>query len=244
MFTIKIKIEICRYIPYNSSYCFCRFNSASQKFLAILLDCSEPSNLKYMDFQSIAGYANCSRNGQQDLNATQCDPWHRAFNYPIFNLRIAELFKWNEFRIEMVGLVLIAIFICAIAFYLFSTLGEKYYSDNPIKILTIGFWALAICSPAVWMVLDRGNLDSLIFSVIILIDTLSSHIFITQCLFALLSIVKVYTSPLLLLMVIKGQNLSEKITLFIPLLACFVFLYPDFSRIKKIRLKHFSSPTE
>jgi hypothetical protein len=96
------------------------------------------------------------RAGHDSYRMTECDPWGRIMNYPRLWLSLSVLGLQARHTVPIgVGLALI--------FYLSLLLLA-----GRLTLREGAFYAFLLCSPAVMLGIERGNVDLLIFSLLVL----------------------------------------------------------------------------
>ena len=116
----------------------------------------EPADKSFADLRSVTSAWDCVRKGIQPFPHNPCDPFHRPYNYP----RI-----WDQFgRVGLgqgdtvpLGIAMaIVFFVAALAV------------TGPLKLWEGGVYGAALISPAVMLGVERGNVDILLFALIVL----------------------------------------------------------------------------
>jgi len=118
--------------------------------------------LPFADVRTITGGAMSAREGLDPMVDNPEDPWRRPMNYP----RVwQQLFHWPLTHAD--APLLAAVFIGF--FFLGNALLLPLYDS-----LRTALWgALALASPAVWLALERGNNDMLIFGLLAAVPLLA-----------------------------------------------------------------------
>jgi hypothetical protein len=109
----------------------------------------------FFDTRNLTAALDCRRMGYDPLRHNPCDPWHRPLNYP----RIWLAFRFvgiTHAQTNAVAVVLIALFVVAI----FVLIGR-------VGLGTGGVVALAVVSPPVMFAVERGNMDIVVFTVLV-----------------------------------------------------------------------------
>jgi hypothetical protein len=141
-----------------------------------------------------------------------------SYMYGSLVLRIIEIFGVSKQIVYPAGILLIA---CVS--FIFSYLSIS--NNNGIKSLVVGF--VIIFSPPVELILQRGNLDSLIFTLVFIssILILKNRFFLALMLLCICSLVKFYTIPTLIVLSIfyavkRNRKMKSQIYLLPILLIC------------------------
>jgi hypothetical protein len=141
-----------------------------------------------------------------------------GYMYGTLVLRIIEIFSVSKQIVYPAGILLIA---CVS--FVFSYLSLS--NNNGVKSLFVGF--VILFSPPVELLLQRGNLDSLMFILIFIssILILKNRFLLALMLLCICSLVKFYTIPTLILLSIfyavkRNRKIASQIYLFPILLIC------------------------
>jgi hypothetical protein len=141
-----------------------------------------------------------------------------SYMYGSLVLRIIEIFGVSKQIVYPAGILMIA----CVSFIL-SYLSIS--NNNGIKSLVVGF--VIIFSPPVELILQRGNLDSLIFTLVFIssILILKNRFFLALMLLCICSLVKFYTIPTLIVLSIfyavkRNSKMKSQIYLLPILLIC------------------------
>jgi hypothetical protein len=114
-----------------------------------------PGPSLFFDTQNVLAALECSRLGYDPLVDSPCDPWQRPMFYP----RVWLALQWlglDQSHTYAVG-VLIAVLFIVMLCLLVGRIGI----GEAIVV------AAAVCSPAVMFALQRGNMDVVLFSVLV-----------------------------------------------------------------------------
>lgn len=161
----------------------------------------------FADMRVITTGLETYRSGRDPLVANRLDPWRRPMNYPRVWLQLSRLGLGVKDTAAL-GILLAAIFFTAI----FFLVGRITVTQGII-------YAVLICSPAVMLGIERGNVDLLIFALLVLAGLLFDHKAGLYCSYALItaaSILKLYP------MCAFAIGLRERRRLGLALLALFI----------------------
>src|SRR5262249_34347434 len=122
------------------------------------------AKLWFGDLRNLTTAWECARRHVDVLPINPCDPWTRPTNYP--RLWLAPSFLGlGQGSTFALGLLLVGLFLLAALAVI-----------PPGASVTFGaVYALALCSPAVMIGVQRGNVDLFIFVLIVLAVLLSRH---------------------------------------------------------------------
>jgi hypothetical protein len=95
------------------------------------------------------------------INSQTCDPNDRAYNYPSLWISILKGFGVTSAHTAIVGWILIGLMVITIALLTFH-LRSRILSISQVAVLS-----LAAISPPVWLAMDRGNSDVVIFFLVV-----------------------------------------------------------------------------
>lgn len=111
----------------------------------------------FADLRSVTSAWECARQGVTVLPANTCDPWDRPANYPRLWLLPSHL-GLGEGSTFALGLLVSAAFLAGALAVIPAGASAKAGL----------FYAAALCSPSVMLGIQRGNVDLLIFPLIVL----------------------------------------------------------------------------
>ena len=113
-------------------------------------------HLAFADTRTILCAVECKRAGYDPYQRNPCDPWHRKFTYPRPWLSLS-VFGLGERHTVPVGVGL------ALIFYL-----SLLVLVRPLTFQEGSFYGFLVCSPAVMLGVERGNVDLLMFGLLAL----------------------------------------------------------------------------
>lgn len=167
----------------------------------------------YEDLKFVFQYADCNF-GNIEVSLKDCPL--PSYQYGMILLEILRYMSITQLPLAFIGALLITLVI--LAFYKIINIAQ------PKTFLVF----IYIASPALWLLFERGNIDSLIFILLFLAAlTLSTRFeIIGVFLIALSALVKFYTLPILLIVPFIIKNKIVKITsvLFFLALVPMVFI--------------------
>jgi hypothetical protein len=117
----------------------------------------QPLRIPYGDLRSVTSAWECTRRGVDVMAANPCDPYHRPANYPGIWMAPSHLGLGVGDTVAL-GRILAAPFFIAV----FAVLSS---SARPLDAVVYG---AAVCSPAVMLGVERGNVDILLFALVVL----------------------------------------------------------------------------
>jgi hypothetical protein len=109
----------------------------------------------FFDTRNLTAALDCRRLGYDPLRHSPCDPWGRPLNYP----RIWLVLRWlglTQAHTDALAVVLVALFIGSI----FLLTGRLTLGSGIVM-------AVAVCSPSVMFAVERGNMDIVVFAVLV-----------------------------------------------------------------------------
>jgi len=105
----------------------------------------------FADMRVIAAGSECIRMGYDVLIENPCDPLLRQMNYPrIWSIPAA----WGLDQSHTVGLGIL----CGFLFFI-----SVFFMVERLNYIQASIYALILCSPSVMLVVERGNIDSIMF---------------------------------------------------------------------------------
>ena len=113
---------------------------------------------RFQDLRQITATAQCLNiDPSRDVYQATCDPYGRPFNYPSLLARVLAIFGLGSPDTEILGIALIGLFFIGTGAYA-VLLGAR-----TARWATAVIWFLAVLSPPTTLLLERGNIDALIF---------------------------------------------------------------------------------
>ena len=115
-----------------------------------------PGPSLFFDTRNITAALECRRLGYDPLVENPCDPWDRPMFYP----RGWLLLRWlglDQSDTTALGMLIVVLFLASLCL-----LTGRISAGEGIVV------AVAICSPAVMLALERANMDVVLFSVLVL----------------------------------------------------------------------------
>jgi hypothetical protein len=130
------------------------------------------------DLRLITSNSECVLNGVTETLLKDCDPWGRDFNYPKAWLEIAKFFGIRSSATDILGISLVVIL--TISFSILA-LSFKYSERSSVFSLKGDTFLRTIifCSPPSFLLAERGNIETIIFFLLILIAILPLKYFWT-----------------------------------------------------------------
>lgn len=113
--------------------------------------------IPYGDLRSVTSAWECARRGIAVMAANPCDPYHRSANYPGIWLAPSHLGLGVGATVALGGFIAVCFLVAAVA-----VLSS---SARPLDAVVYG---AAVCSPAVMLGVERGNVDILLFALVVL----------------------------------------------------------------------------
>jgi len=110
----------------------------------------------FFDARNVMAALECRRQGFDPLIENPCDPWDRPIVYPRPWL-LLRFFGLDQSDTTLFALVAIALFV-----------GAYLWILGPISTGEGVIAALALCSPAVMLAIERANMDIVVFAILVL----------------------------------------------------------------------------
>jgi hypothetical protein len=110
----------------------------------------------FFDTRNVLAALECRRLGFDPLIENPCDPWGRPMNYP----RVWLALRWlglDQSHTVALGVAFVVLFLVSV----FLLVGRVSLGEG-------GVLALCLCSPAVMFAIERGNMDLVVFSILVL----------------------------------------------------------------------------
>jgi hypothetical protein len=118
-------------------------------------------NPSFADLRLITTASECLQNSLWTMISPSCDPWGRPFNYPTIWVQIFSFFGVTEANTQFIGVLEILILSSVFCYWIwkfksFYEVGEGFIYSALI--------ACFLLSPPILLLMERGNIDSLIFA--------------------------------------------------------------------------------
>ena len=119
--------------------------------------------LTFPDLRGVTAAAECVRGDPTWTPATSdCDPFGRSYNYPALWARALALLGVSEAQTDVIGFGLAVMFF--VALWSLAALALQ----GPRVLPTLVILTLAYVSPPVMLILERGNVDTVVFVLVVL----------------------------------------------------------------------------
>lgn len=120
-------------------------------------------NPNFADLRQVTSTSECLiLNANWSMESPTCDPFGREYNYPSAWARAFAVLGIREADTEVVGLGLAILFFASLWLVNFMVFS-RHRSLMSVILLTV-----ASCSPPVMLLVERGNIDLIVFAVIVL----------------------------------------------------------------------------
>ena len=116
-----------------------------------------PLPFRFGDLRGVTSAWECTRQGLDVLVANPCDPFHRASNYPGIWMAPSHLGLGVGDTVWL-GWTIIGVYLAAAVRIL----------ESSARVLDAVVYGAALCSPAIMLGVERGNVDLLIFTIVLL----------------------------------------------------------------------------
>lgn len=116
-----------------------------------------PLHIPYGDLRSVTSAWECTRRGIDVMAANPCDPYHRSANYPGIWMAPSSLGLGVGDTVALGG--------CLAAVFFVAVFAVVSSAARAVDALAYG---AAVCSPAVMLGVERGNVDILLFALVVL----------------------------------------------------------------------------
>jgi hypothetical protein len=182
------------------------------------------SSIRFLDLSLLTFNVDCFNAGQTDLNTIDCDPGNRDFNYPSAVFKLFVLLDWNSTSTVALGFFLFLIVSSGLAM-----ISQIYLAESAMNFELL-LWSLVFTSPPVLLLIERGNIDSLMFGMLALC------LFFAKKLFLVLVIAVVgFTFKIFLIgMSIFGLLKKQFILFFLILSICTAWIILNLSDFQRV----------
>ena len=190
--------------------CFFGWIGLHEYFSTIGVPIMQPS---YADLRLITSASECAQDAVWSLASVSCDPWNRAFNYPSLWITIFSSLGIAESHTALIGLLQIVLLIACLAYW--GWFAITLTNSRKRKILVLVLTIFFMSSPPITLLMERGNVDILIFSGITMACVLLRRRMNSSAtsLLILLGALKLYPMAGLLAINLKEEKLTKKLTI-------------------------------
>ncbi len=182
------------------------------------------SEVRYLDLSLLTYNVDCFDLGQFDLSSLNCDPGGRDFNYPLLLLQAFKVAGLGAETTLAVGFLSFILLVASFGFmhYLFikddSSIFEKL-------LLSFSF-----VSPPVLLLMERANVDILLFALMIFVILFAKHRFVVLTIGIVGFGLKIYLI-VLALFGLRKKDLVFSLTMLAVCFIWFALLYRDYIRV-------------
>lgn len=158
----------------------------------------QPLGRTFGDLRAVTAAAGCAARPGWSVRSPTCDPFHRPYNYPTVWARVGAFFGVNPGSTDAIGIALIVLF--ALTVVVLGVVARS--SDRPV--LGPVAMLLAAVGPPSLFALERGNIDIVVFAVVVagIVSSVRGAPTLAAVLFGLAVPLKIYplgATPALLL---------------------------------------------
>jgi len=150
------------------------------------------TSTEFSDLQQVTASAQCLvEDSNRNLYERTCDPGGRPYNYPLVWAQVLSRLGVNVSTTWWLGIVMIFVFGVSIAAITYRVLPRE------IKWSTFAAFVFSILAPPTFLLLERGNIDALIFSILVIaaFSVLSHHPIAASVGFAIATFLKIFPLP-------------------------------------------------
>jgi hypothetical protein len=115
------------------------------------------SDVQFLDLSLLTFNVDCVTDSNTDLSKISCDPGGRDFNYPSILLVLFHFMHLDSSHTFAVGLTLFLLLVMSLAVLI------RVLIHPNLGITEAIMWAGAFVSPPILLLVERGNIDSLLF---------------------------------------------------------------------------------
>ena len=150
------------------------------------------TSTEFSDLQQVTASAQClAEDSNRNLYESTCDPGGRPYNYPLIWAQVLSRLGVDISATWGLGIVIIFVFGVSIASITYRVLPRE------IEWSTFAAFVLSALSPPTFLLLERGNIDALVFSVLVIaaFSVLSHHPIAASVGFAIATFLKIFPLP-------------------------------------------------
>jgi hypothetical protein len=184
------------------------------------------SDVRFLDLSLLTFNVDCQNSGFKDLSTINCDPGGRDFNYPIAIFKLFLLLHLNSSSTIYLGFILFMLVVAVL--YLLTQIFLRDSANG----LEIFLWALIFTSPPVLLLVERGNIDSIMFGLLAIALVFSGNRFLVFSIAIFGFAFKIFLGGLALFGLLK----KDRMYFILASLLCltwFVINFGDFIRVFK-----------
>ena len=182
----------------------------------------------FEDLQTLTFNVGCSASSEfWQVSVRGCDPFGRPINYPSIWLKIFRLFEFGPEDTFLLGCIFVASISICVLFW------ARLASNFKLNHLSSIFFAVIVCTPPIMLLVERGNIDSVIFSGTTLVSymVMKGRIKAPAILLLLLALAKIFPIGGVLFFAKSARLKSSALILF-----CFIiYVILFFDDLVKIR---------
>ena len=119
-------------------------------------------NPQYADLRLITSSSECSIASKWTISDPTCDPWGRLYNYPSLWVKIFSLFGISQEHTIILGTIEILLLTLLVSYWLYF--GRTYIPPESPKLLINLLVVTFAISPPILLLMERGNVDTLMFA--------------------------------------------------------------------------------
>ncbi len=150
------------------------------------------TSTEFSDLQQVTASAQClAEDSNRNLYERTCDPGGRPYNYPLVWAQILLRLGIDVSATWGLGIAMILLLGVSIASITYRVLPRE------IKWSTFAAFVFSILAPPTFLLLERGNIDALIFSILVIaaFSVLSHHPIAASVGFAIATFLKIFPLP-------------------------------------------------
>ena len=186
--------------------------SLNTKFNLLGVPTMQPS---FADLRLITSASECFQTKGWTMNSASCDPWGRPFNYPSLWVKIFAALGITQINTMFIGTVEIVILSLSFFYWICRFRFSAMFREGSALP-----WLFIFCfllSPPILLLMERGNIDSLLFASMTLAAELlrRQSIVAAGVLVAFLGSLKLYPFGGLVSILLATQSKRKRILIFI-----------------------------
>ena len=116
----------------------------------------EPGDKSFADLRSVTSAWDCQRKGIQAFPNNPCDPFHRPANYPRIWIQLGRVGLGENDTVPLGIAIAVLFFVSALAV------------TGPLKPWEGAVYGAALIAPATMLGVERGNVDLIVFALVVL----------------------------------------------------------------------------
>lgn len=194
----------------------------------------------FADLRLITSASECLQYSRWDMTTPSCDPWNRPFNYPALWVHLFAFFRITEAQTDFIGLLEIILLGVTFFYWIWRLYILRRLS---VKRFHAIFFLTFVFSPPILLLVERGNVDILIFAGLTLAAELIRRRFflLSGSIISILASLKLFPLPAVLLPLLSVSSWRKRVSIIAMLFGGLVLVLDDLKYISARSLTPWNS---